>query len=180
MLRYLFMAAVVAAGITSAVGAEKEHRHHGVHQHGLGKLNLVWEGKTVHIELENPADNIVGFEHAPRTEKQKKAVQNAVAILKDAGTVFGFTPEARCHGRATEVERGISTAEDGAKNKPEAHSEFHAQYRFTCENPEALKIVDVHIFKLFPKTRRLQTQVVSPTGQTSVDLRRGLTRITLR
>ena len=176
-MRYLLIAAVVAAGMSAAIGAEKEHRHHGAHQHGVGKLNLVWEGKTVSIEMENPADNVVGFEHAPRNETQKKAVQDAIATLKSADKVFGFTPQAQCRGHATEVE--AETPKSDGKEKGEEHSEFHAQYRFTCEKPELLKTVDVHLFKLFPKTRTLQTQVVSPKGQTSVQLKRGLTRITL-
>src|SRR5688572_4661703 len=103
MLRYLFLATVVVAGTGSALGLENERRHHSAHQHGLGKLNLVWEGKKVNIELENPADNIVGFEHTPHTEKQKKTVQEAITTLKDAGKVFGFTPEAQCHGQAINV-----------------------------------------------------------------------------
>jgi hypothetical protein len=172
IMRSLFLATIVVASLASATAAEKAHRQHGAHQHGVGKLNVVWEGNKIDIELENPADNIVGFEHAPRTESQKKAVQEALATLKDAGKVFGFTPEAQCHGKATEVK----TASES--NKGEEHSEFHAQYRFTCEKSDALKTVDVYIFKLFPKTRTLQTQVVSAKGQTAVQLKRGLTRIT--
>jgi hypothetical protein len=174
VLRTLFMAAVVAAGIASVAAAEKEHRRHGAHQHGVGKLNVVWEGNKIDIELENPADNIVGFEHAPRTDSQKKAVQEALATLKDAGKVFGFPPEAQCRGQASSVK----TESEASKGEP--HSEFHAQYRFTCEKPDALKTVDVYIFKLFPKTRTLQTQIVSPKGQTSTQLKRGLARITFQ
>jgi len=174
MLRTLLAAAIAAAGTAPAWSAGQEQRHHGAHEHGSAQLNLAWEGNVVTIELESPAVNIVGFEHAPRTDAQKQAVQSAVAKLQDADALFAFTPEARCSGRATDVESELD------KGGQEEHAEFHAQYRFSCEKPDALKGVEVHVFKLFPKTRTLRAQVVSARGQSAAELKPGKARLTLR
>lgn len=181
MLRYFIAAAFVAACATPASGADTEKREHGAHEHGSAELNLAWEGKTVTIEFESPAVNVVGFEHAPRTAAQKQAVQNALATLKNAGSVFVFTPEARCSGQATEVESELAETKSTAHKKDggEEHSGFRAEYRYTCEKPEALKAVEVNLFKLFPKTKKLRAQIVSAKGQSATELNPGRTRMTL-
>ena len=170
MLRYIVAAAVAAACTTAALAAE-EHRRHGAHEHGSAELNVAWEGKTVTIELESPAVNIVGFEHQPRTDAQKKAVNDAMATLKKPDSLFAFTPEARCAGKTTGVESELA--------KAHGHTEFHATYSFTCENPEALKTIDVNVFTLFPKTHKLRAQVVSVRGQSATELKPGAARLTL-
>jgi hypothetical protein len=182
MFRNALIAAMVAAFAVPAVGAEKEHRQHGVHEHGTAELNLVWEGKIVTIELESPSMNIVGFEHAPRTETQKRAVQQAETTLKDASSLFSFTPEAGCRGQTTEVKSELIDAKNGAggKGKGAEHSEFEARYRFTCDNPDALKTVDVGLFKRFPKMHKLRAQSVSARGQAATELRPGNARLSLR
>jgi hypothetical protein len=183
MLRYIVAAAVAAACTTAALAAE-EHRRHGAHEHGSAELNVAWEGKTVTIELESPAVNIVGFEHQPRTDAQKKAVSSAMATLKKPDSLFTFTPEARCTGKATGVESELAKAhghkhDHDKKKDANEHSEFHATYSFTCENPEALKTIDVNVFKLFPKTHKLRAQVVSVRGQSAAELKPGAARLTL-
>ena len=47
----------------------------------------------------------------------------------------------------------------------EAHSEFHAMYRFRCNRPAHLTYIDIHIFRQFPATRELKVQSISPHGQ---------------
>jgi uncharacterized glyoxalase superfamily protein PhnB len=174
MRRYLFVAVFAAAYVAPVLGAEKEQRHHDAHEHGAAELNLAWEGNTVTVEFESPAVNIVGFEHQPRNDAQKQSVQDALATLRNADKLFAFTPAAGCRGQATEVETDLS--------KPQAseHSEFRANYRYTCEKPEALTSVDILLFKLFPKTHKLRAQVVSATGQTATELGPKQTRLSLR
>ena len=71
-------------------------RQHRAHVHGAGTLNLVQEGKRVHIELEIPGMDIVGFEHQARTASQKQAVKDAVAVLEQGDALFRLNAEATC------------------------------------------------------------------------------------
>lgn len=177
MLRFSLMAALAVAGSAPALGAEKQHRQHGAHEHGAAELKLVWEKNIVTIELETPAVNIVGFEHAPRTDAQKKVVQNAVATLRAADKLFSFTPEAGCRSEATDVKSALIDTKQGQTAE---HSEFEASYRFACDKPDALKAVDVSLLKLFPKMRKLRAQSVSATSQAATELSPGNARLSLR
>ena len=58
-------------------GHEKEHKHKkehahdhekrqlDSHEHGVSTLKIAIEGKELNMELESPANDIIGFEHAP-------------------------------------------------------------------------------------------------------------------
>ena len=72
----------------------EEYRHHKAHAHGVAHLNVAVEGNDLYIELFSPAANIVGFEHHPRTEKQKAAVNKAIEKLQAGEALFVFSPGA--------------------------------------------------------------------------------------
>ena len=57
------------------------------HAHGEGELKLAIEGNKVVIELTAPGSDIVGFEHKPSLDADRKAVAAAAAMLKD-GTLY--------------------------------------------------------------------------------------------
>ncbi|MND68681.1 hypothetical protein D3C80_601370 [compost metagenome] len=49
------------------------------------------------------------------------------------------------------------------------HSEIHAHYRFNCTSAPALKQLDLaQLFKTFPATRKIQVQLIAPSGQQGV------------
>jgi len=51
---------------------EHESHSHGAHEHGHGHLNLVVDGDQLMIELQAPAADLVGFEHAAKSEKRRR------------------------------------------------------------------------------------------------------------
>ena len=75
---------------------DQAHRQHDAHVHGSAALNLALESGEVHIELDSPAANIVGFEHAPSSEGDHAALDKAVATLKNGDQLFHFNSEAGC------------------------------------------------------------------------------------
>jgi hypothetical protein len=101
-----------------------EHRQHGTHVHGMAALNLVLEGQEVHIELDSPAANIVGFEHAPSSADDHAALDKAVATLKDGDRLFKFTDDAGCRMETAKVASELLDAEHQAhaEEKAEAHA----------------------------------------------------------
>ena len=46
------------------------------HEHGVATLDVAVDGRTLTLQFESPLDNVVGFEHAPRTDKQRAALKN--------------------------------------------------------------------------------------------------------
>ena len=65
-MRRLLLALPFAMLPLAVAHAADEHDHEhgslGAHEHGVGRLNAALDGKTLELELESPAMNLVGFE----------------------------------------------------------------------------------------------------------------------
>jgi hypothetical protein len=164
------------------------HRHHQAHEHGVGQLNIAIEQHQLHLELESPAMNIVGFEHKPRNEKQHKAVEQAVARLREGEKLFLTSHEAGCSLQQAQVDTSLLEGDDEhhhdgghdehhqhdahheEEHGEEAHADFTASYRFECHKPEALKSITVKLFAAFPATEELEVQLLSGQGQSATEL----------
>lgn len=173
---------------------DDEHRQHGSHVHGIGHMNLAVDGNDVYIELENPSANIVGFEHMPSSDNDRHAVHEAAEKLEDGKSLFIFTKQADCSLTSATVSSPLlsedhenehhnseaheekhendehGSGEDHADHEEQAHSEFVAEYKFSCKHPEKLKSVETKLFSVFPGIEELETQVLTNTRQTGAEL----------
>ena len=148
------------------------------HQHGVGQLNVAIQGDHVEIELETPGADIVGFEHPPRTDEQKKAVQDAARTLRNGSAIFVFPAAARCKLEKTKVESGLledNHETHGEKHKGEIHAEFHALYHFSCKNPASY--TDLQYFEAFPHAKALLARTITAKGQRKQRLTRKAPRL---
>jgi hypothetical protein len=75
----------------------------GAHVHGQASLEIAVDGETVQLNLYSPLDNLLGFEHAPRTEEERRAVRAMDAKLHQARSLFVFTPSAGCRLESTHL-----------------------------------------------------------------------------
>lgn len=174
----LLAGAFTAGGVT----AHDDHgpRHQGPHVHGVARLELVIDAQEVHLGLDSPATNLVGFEHAPRSPSERDALDRALSTLRDGDALFRFSPAAECQM----VEVAISTPvvhEEGegeaAQAHPghdeeagEAHADIRVAYRFVCRRPERLTELEVVLFPAFPLTERIRVELVTAQGQSLTDL----------
>ena len=172
-----------------AAQAADEHNHdhdheHGsldAHEHGVGRLNAVLDGKALELELESPAMNLVGFEHLATTDADKAKLAAARKQLEQPLVLFSLPKAAGCVVSSQELESPLfgdkpdddhdhATDGKGAAAHDHDHSEIHAHYQFTCANPTALKNLDLaNIFKTFPATQKIQVQLIGPSGQQGVE-----------
>jgi hypothetical protein len=155
-----------------AYAADKPATQPPGHQHGTARLLVSLEGPALQIAFEGPADNILGFEHAPKTEAQKAAVERAEQRLRQTSELFTTAPGASCQPQPARVETKLP-----AGGSRETHSEIEAEWRWICANPAALAYIDVALFKAFPRLRQLRAQVVTARGQASAVLGPKTTRI---
>jgi len=90
----------IALGITLAVSgfaqAEDGFRQHSAHVHGEVELNIAQDGNELLMEITAPGADVVGFEHAPKTEEQEHALESAVVQLKHADNIFTLAASAGC------------------------------------------------------------------------------------
>lgn len=145
------------------------------HLHGAAKLDVVIEGNRVLVNLDSPLDNIIGFEHLPRTTAEHKSVSEAKIRLSQATTMVQPNPEAQCKASSQMLESPVFEA-SGAKTT-EHHLDIEAQYEFTCANPQELRQIQVGLFSAFPRLQKLQVQYAGPKGQKSLVLRPKQTKI---
>lgn len=93
------------------------------HVHGEAELFVAIEKNQVLIELESPADNILGFEHQPRTAQQKAAVKKGLAVLQNASNLIKIT-EGNCKQSDAFIESPF-TGEKDEHHHDEKHDHGH-------------------------------------------------------
>ncbi len=169
----------------AAVEHDHDHDEHGslsAHEHGVGRLNAALDGQTLELELESPAMNLVGFEHAATADADKAKVAAVRAQLEKPLVLFNLPKAAGCVVATQELESPLfgdkpdaddhdeEDANDGHEHHQD-HSEIHAHYQFSCSAPGALKTLDLaNIFNTFPATQKIQVQLISPSGQQGVEV----------
>jgi hypothetical protein len=168
---------------------KQEHRQHGVHKHGVGKINIAQEDKEIYIELESPAANIVGFEHAPDSEADHEALEKALTQLKNGTDLFLLPDAAGCRLVNADITTPLQdhaddsshredgkhageqhAHEDSHEHEGETHSDITATWQFSCAQPEKLDQIMVILFEVFPKTEHLQVQYITGKQQGATKL----------
>lgn len=164
--------------------------HGHAHVHGIASLQITVEGPALNLRLRTPLETLVGFEHAPRTDPQKKAVRDMEESLRKPESHFAATAAARCASASANIAPPFSGAgksdaaqKDAGGDKPgaaadkhgkeagtDAHAELAAEFVFRCEHPGRLQGVEVKLFDAFRKLRRVDVELAGPRGQKSYRL----------
>lgn len=155
------IAAILAALPLPALAHEP-----GAHVHGVAKLQVAVDGNTLTLNFESPLDNLLGFEHQPRSEKQKAAVRAMAQRLNQPATLFLPTSAASCAPASTKLESPLL---EPAK-KSDDHADLDAEFVFKCAQPGELRGMEVRLFDAFRNLRRLDVQVAGARGQAAVRL----------
>jgi hypothetical protein len=98
----LLGACVSRAGVCVSRVHPDEFEQHHAHEHGKVTLNVAIDASTFVVELDAPAVNVVGFEHAPRTREEHAAAQQAAQFIRAGRGLLGFPPAAECRFSRTE------------------------------------------------------------------------------
>ncbi len=132
------------------------------HQHGVAKLDVAYDQGALSIELETPLDVLLGFERAPRTDAERKSVEQVTARLNNSETLFRIDPSAQCARSSVELSSAVLKL--GKPNSggqlEDGHAELIASFRYDCKGTSPAWI-DLGLFEQFPRLNRLQAQVVS-------------------
>lgn len=152
-----------------------DHAEHGsldAHEHGSAQLNVVLEGKALELQLESPAMNLVGFEHAAKSDTDKAKVAAARSQLEQPQALFGLSA-GDCTLSKQELESPLFAEHKHEEHHDHdsEHSDIHAHYSLDCQKPEELKQLNLgELFKRFPATEKIQVQLIGPNGQQGLEL----------
>jgi hypothetical protein len=161
------------------------------HVHAQAALQVAVDGNRLLLEFSSPLDNLVGFEHAPRTDKQTAAVRGMVERLYKPALLFVPTGDARCAPASVKLESAVldpallaekaapqaavarppaKAGRDKGKGAPEEHAALSAEIVYRCEHPEKLSSLEVRLFDAFPQVRRVDVQVAGARKQAAASL----------
>lgn len=164
--------AAICAGFATGAAAAPGHAHG--HTHGQGTMTVVLDGQRLAVELDVPLESLLGFERAPRTDAERRQVQKALAVLRDAGRWLLPAADAGCTLEqqsvdAPELEAAATTQPTARAARP--HPDAQVQVQFQCAQPQRLGRLEVRLFEQAPALQKLQVQSVLPTGQRQAVLR---------
>ncbi|PSW10614.1 DUF2796 domain-containing protein [Photobacterium rosenbergii] len=103
----LFVTLGLAASGSAA--ADDHFRQHDAHVHGVVEVNIAQDGQDLLMEIHAPGADVVGFEHAPQTDEQKAAIENAIAKLKSPDSTWMLTANAKCQLVESQVTETLSS-----------------------------------------------------------------------
>lgn len=183
----------------------QEARQLNAHEHGVGQLDIAFDGDQIAMELHAPGADIVGFEYGAESAEDRAAVDAAVAALAKPLDLFVLTEAAGCSivnasaGLESEEEHDAHDddndddhaadegshddhADEGHENEADEadHTEFHAEYLLTCADPSAVTDITFAYFDAFPNALEVEVQVISDTGATSFEVERDAPTLDLR
>lgn len=145
------------------------------HVHGLAHMEMVVSGGTIRVLLTSPMDNLLGFEHAPRNEAQRAALEALRADLSDPARFLLPPVQAGCRVRHHEASSSLLSGRVTAE-----HSDLEYRFSFECRDPLQISTIEVPMFDRYRRLREIRVQLVSDQGQRSIVLIRKNRQIRLR
>lgn len=205
LLSFLALSTIAATPVFA-----EDARQLDAHEHDVGQLDIAFDGKQIAIELHAPGADIVGFEYGAESSEDRAAVDAAVAILARPLDLFVLPDAAGCSvvqaaaGLESEEDHDGEHDEEHAEDHEEhadehkedehghdeddhedhaneaGHTEFHAEYLFTCADSTAVTDISFAYFEAFPNALEVEVQVISDTGATSFEVARDTPKLDLR
>jgi hypothetical protein len=158
------------------------------HVHGEAELFIAIEGNQVLLEFQSPADNIIGFEHAPTTQSQHTQLENSLAKL-GVHTYIATFSGAVCQQLSAVVESPFkdhhkaathNDSQDSAHKKhghdndkhnheKDNHTDFYASYTLQCNaDIDNISAIKINAFKHFTSIKNINIKWITPKGQGSI------------
>ncbi len=188
---YFLAASTILAGPTVA----EDTRQLDAHEHGVGQLDIAFDGDKIAMELHAPGADIVGFEYAAESAEDLGAIDIAVSKLERPLDLFAFPKAAECSVVQASAELESEEAHDDhddhkdeSHNEAESHeheeeaghTEFHAEYLLTCANVAAASEIAFAYFDTFPNALEVEVQVLSAKGANAFEVERDAPVLDLR
>lgn len=134
------------------------------HVHGEGTASLAFDGKKGRLEMNLPAESVMGFEHQARSAKDRKAKEEGLLKLEEKiSEMVVLDPSLKC-----EIKKEIFEVIE-SKN----HSDVEAEFNITCEQPVLGSAIKFNFAKTFPRMKKIKVDVIAGEVQKSVVVKKG-------
>lgn len=169
------------SGLALLLAATAHAQAPGKHVHGQAELDIAIEESSIALMLVSPLDNILGFEHTPRTDAERKQADDAQKALAQGDRLFVIDEGAGC---TTEKISVPTLYEDAHNHGHSGHAGMHADAELTvqyrCASGHNVKVIDTAaLFDAFPRLQTLQVQLAGPGRQAGMTITRTQPRISV-
>ena len=135
--------------LTSSTAFAEETRQLDAHEHGVGTLNIAFEGKTIAMEFMAPGADIVGFEYEAKSAEDRSAIENALAVLAKPSDLFVLPAAAECTVKTASAALESEDEQDdhddhGDHAKHDDDHEDHAEHKHDEDHDDHAKHDDDH------------------------------------
>lgn len=129
------------------------------HEHGQARIQIAVQGLEIVVRMEAPAEAIFGFEHKPKSEKEKTIVHDIEKKLKtDLPNILGIEGSLGCHFDKLDIQHGL---EDHQADKGDGHADFDLDAKATCSKSPVGTKLKVVFLKEFKRIKKLKLEVLS-------------------
>ncbi len=162
-LLLLILASFFCSSLAWAANSHSHSKSLAAHEHGILKLEMAMEEKTLEIDLDGPAQSFLGFESTPHTAKEKKLYLEAETLWKQ--NLFKlFTMDESL---------GCKILETTFKQEKEAgsHSDIEATAKIVCTKNLQGQKLKISLMKHFPHMKKISLALLG-TSTKSLELKR--------
>ena len=121
----------------------------------MPKSKSPWKRGTLSSRSKSPPKTPSVSKRSRARRLKKAAVNNALALLRQADKVFAFDAAAGCAFTSTEVE---------FENEGGSHFAFHAEYTGVCATPSKLRTLEIRGFEHFPSLEEFEAELLTAKG----------------
>ena len=144
------------------------------HEHGAAKLMMVMEGEKLQVEFEVPSESLIGFEHFPKSQSNRKNFNESIKILSDPSKLFSMPIKAECLLVGMNVSQSLFSNEEehghDESEKSEIHSEFESNYYWNCQHLDEIDSIGTQLMSFFFGIEEIRVNWISNNGQGSLEL----------
>ena len=133
MMKHFFILGMLLLSAPLAYGKKALKSH----VHGHVKLSVVVDSKQAFIELEGPAESFLGFEHRPKTAKEKASWKKLKSIWNNkTGDMFSIEKSLDCSFQKKKI--ALIHEEDGHHDhgKKKHHDEHKGEHKKTAHKDD--------------------------------------------
>lgn len=147
-----------------------EQHQHEAHVHGEATLNLVIDNNELLFELESPAANVLGFEHAAENKAERQQWAKTQKLLSDHATLISLDHN-HCRLISADIDLPYSDDHDEHSDGHHSdHSEIRAEYRLSCDKDDNISQISVNLFHHFPALEKLNVMWIKENKQGAITL----------
>ena len=181
----ILFASLASFAANAADPHDHDHHHHShdAHVHGAWELFAALDGADLSVTVKGPIVDVLGFETAPASERERQAVTDLTAFLETPEAMVSLDQRAGCRLSgpvAVNLPEGFSTEtakadedHDHAHDNDHDHghdihkSDVELTYAFTCNAPKRLNAITLTGFTAFPELKTVDAVFLSDTKQSA-------------